>query len=197
MAELNLSALFARHETSIAFVPLPRYPAVSRDLSLVVPRGRLYGEIEEAARAAAGARLIAVRPTDVYRGPGLADGTYGLSINLVYQSAEGTMSSDEINTLQERVVAALALRCGAALRHRRKGRRSEWRSWTCWKKRSARPRRPCARCGRSAAPWSRTCAARAAKSKNCPPPAQTTPRRQDAWSACSRSAARWPSGWSG
>jgi len=115
-AEIDMTALCGRRERTIAFQPLPRYPAVSRDLSLVIPRGRLYGEIEEAVREAAAGRIVTVRPTDQYSGPGLPEGTYGLSINLVYQSAEGTLSSEEINDLQGRVTAALSRRCGAALR---------------------------------------------------------------------------------
>ena len=116
VAEIDLTELFALPAPAIRFRQLERFPAVSRDLSLVVPKSQPYGSMEKAIRAVAPERVACVSVFDRYPGEELPPGTVGLSVNIVYQHPERTLSAQEISDLQDRVLQTLAAKCGARLR---------------------------------------------------------------------------------
>ena len=116
VTEINLAEVFALPSPVIRFSPLPRFPAVSRDLSLIVPKNQPYGSMENAIREVAPERVAGVSVFDRYPGGTLPAGTVGLSINILYQHPERTLSTQEVADLQERVLETLAARYGAKLR---------------------------------------------------------------------------------
>jgi phenylalanyl-tRNA synthetase beta chain len=107
VAEMNLTEIFTLAPEPVIFRPLPRFPSVSRDLSLVVGNGRSYGEMERAIRDVAPDRIVSVSVFDRYLGETLPPGTAGLSINIVYQHPDRTLSNQEIADLQERIIENL------------------------------------------------------------------------------------------
>jgi phenylalanyl-tRNA synthetase beta chain len=116
VAEIHLDALFALPERDMSFIALPRFPSVSRDLSLIVSTQRSYRELEETVRAVAPDRIASISLFDSYRGGALPAGTVGLSINIVYQHPERTLASEEVSQLQERILESLKSRLGVRLR---------------------------------------------------------------------------------
>lgn len=116
VAEIDLAELYALPAPVIRFRPLPRFPAVSRDLSLVVPKNQPYRSMEEAIRACSPEMVAGVSVFDRYPGGELPPGTVGLSINIRYQHPERTLSAQEVADLQDRILATLATKYGAKLR---------------------------------------------------------------------------------
>lgn len=116
VAELKLDALFSRPDRRTAYRQLPRYPAVSRDLSLVARKEQAYGELEKAILATAPDRIVRVSVLDRYDGENLPPGTVGLTINIVYQHPDRTLASEEVTGLQERILEDLTGQFGVRLR---------------------------------------------------------------------------------
>ncbi len=112
--ELALEALL---EGAVpAFNPLSRFPAVSRDLALVVEQSVNATVLETAISQAAGEHLKAVSLFDVYVGQGVPEGHKSLAYNLTFQHAERTLKDDEIQQAVDNVVKTLAEGYGANLR---------------------------------------------------------------------------------
>jgi phenylalanyl-tRNA synthetase beta chain len=96
--------------------PVSRFPAVARDLAIVVARAVPEAEVHGAILAAGGELVRAARLFDVYAGEGIPQGKRSLAYALTYQSPERTLTDAEVDTVQARIVAALRERFDAALR---------------------------------------------------------------------------------
>jgi phenylalanyl-tRNA synthetase beta chain len=89
------------------FRGLPPFPAVERDLALVVPDRLSAGEVEAAIRARGGALLDGVALFDLYRGKGVREGHRSLAYRLRFVSPERTLTDDEVDGAVARVVGHL------------------------------------------------------------------------------------------
>jgi phenylalanyl-tRNA synthetase beta chain len=105
VAELSLDALGA--SGTVRFRPLPRAPAVSRDLSIVCGETVPAAAIEARLRGVAGPLLREVAVADRYQGPQVPEGHVSLTLTLVYQDPGRTLTSEEVEASLERVVREL------------------------------------------------------------------------------------------
>ncbi|MES3041049.1 MAG: phenylalanine--tRNA ligase subunit beta [Pseudomonadota bacterium] len=112
--ELQQSALL--QGTLPQFKPLSRFPAVSRDLALLVPDSVAAAEILTVVRENAGAVLRDLSVFDVYRGRGVADQHYSLALSLTWQDPERTLLDAEIQAWVENILQSASSTCGALLR---------------------------------------------------------------------------------
>jgi phenylalanyl-tRNA synthetase beta chain len=97
-----------------AFQPLPRYPVVSRDLALVVDQSVPAEKVEQGLRSSP---LVAqVLLFDVYQGEKVLRGKKSLAFRLFYQAPDRTLTSQEVNQVQEQLLARLERELGAKLR---------------------------------------------------------------------------------
>jgi len=108
LAEVDLDALLAAPPRAFTFRAYSRFPAVERDFSLLVPEAKKYGEIEQAVRGLGLAELRDLRPVDFFRGGGIAAGHYSLLLRVTFQSAERTLTSEEVGAMSQQIVGALA-----------------------------------------------------------------------------------------
>jgi phenylalanyl-tRNA synthetase beta chain len=120
VAELELDRLSpARGRPSEHVEPLPRYPFVVRDLSIIVdeslPAAIIRGTIQAAAESSA-APLVAIAFFDRYRGKGVPAGSVSLSIRLTFQARDRTLVDVEVQEGFDRIVSALAAAHGARQR---------------------------------------------------------------------------------
>ncbi len=116
VAELRLSALFAAAETRVLrYRPLPRFPAVERDLALLCAEDLPAAEIEATIRAAGGKLLESVSLFDVYQGSQIAAGQKSVAYSLTFRSAEGTLSDAEIDPAMQKIMRRLTEK-GCSLR---------------------------------------------------------------------------------
>jgi phenylalanyl-tRNA synthetase beta chain len=120
VAELSLDILeAARAPSPDATRPLPRFPFVVRDLSIVVagtlPAEIIRGTIQAAARTVP-APLASVAFFDRYQGKGVPDGAISISVRLLFQALDRTLTDSEVQNSVETIVAALAAEHRAVLR---------------------------------------------------------------------------------
>ncbi len=116
VAEVSLSALVARPPVVPRYVPLPRFPAVQRDLALVVPDDVTVAQVEAAIRGMSVPWLVRIALFDVYSGSQVRAGKRSLAWNLTYQAPDRTLTDPEVNEAHARVVSELARRFGAEVR---------------------------------------------------------------------------------
>jgi phenylalanyl-tRNA synthetase beta chain len=116
LMELDLEQLFSAIPTRQTYQPLSRFPAVQRDLAIVVERGTLEAEVAAAMRPAGEELVREVRLFDVYTGEGVDAAHKSLAYRLTYQSAERTLTDADVDAAQQRVLDALAKQFKAVLR---------------------------------------------------------------------------------
>lgn len=96
--------------------PLPRFPAVRRDLALVVGSGVTFESIEQVVRKAGSVPIADVQVFDRYRGRGIPKGCVSVAIQIVFQHSDRTLSTDEVQAAQDAIVAELGRTLDARLR---------------------------------------------------------------------------------
>jgi phenylalanyl-tRNA synthetase beta chain len=117
VAELKLSALEQIAELIPRYRQPPVFPAVSRDLNLVVDESVLWAEVAATVQKAAAPHAEAVEFQDVYRdAERLGAGKKSLLFTLTLRSPDGTLTNDEADQIRSRVVAACAKAHAAQLR---------------------------------------------------------------------------------
>jgi len=114
--ELDFEALAEQAVLRADYNPLPRYPAASRDIAVVVDRSVAAGELATTIREAGGDILESVRVFDVYTGERLGADKKSVALALLYRHGERTLTDEEVTAAHERVTAALAEKHGAELR---------------------------------------------------------------------------------
>jgi phenylalanyl-tRNA synthetase beta chain len=115
-AELDLSALLDGAQLVPQLRPLPRFPSVQRDLSLVVPEALPYQRIEQVVQELDLPYLQRLRHVTTYRGKPLDTGTKSVTIGLEFRSPSHTLTSGEVDEQVTRVVREAEHRLGAHLR---------------------------------------------------------------------------------
>ena len=115
-AEIELGRLHPLWRSEPRVRRIPRFPAIQRDLSIVVDGEVSYGDIESAIRDIEIEALRAIFPFDLYQGARLPRGKKGISIRLVYQRLDRTLVEEDANRFDQAVLASLRDRFGARLR---------------------------------------------------------------------------------
>ena len=116
VAELSLSTLLTLTPWTPHHQPLPRFPAVQRDLALIVPDVVAAGEIETAIRAMRLLFLTRVALFDVYAGEQIGQGRRSLAWSLTFQAPDRTLRDSEVNDLHAGIVRELVKRFNAEVR---------------------------------------------------------------------------------
>lgn len=115
-AELDVAALLSCRGAEAEYHPLPRFPAVLRDIAVVCAEEVTVGALEECIRSAGGALLKDVSLFDIYRGPGILPGMKSVAFNLTLRSDESTITSEAADQDVAAILAALRSRLNAVLR---------------------------------------------------------------------------------
>jgi phenylalanyl-tRNA synthetase beta chain len=115
-AELNFTKLFELRLPDATYVPLPKYPAVTRDLSLICDEAVTVAEAEAVITAAAGKLLRNVRLFDIYRGVGVPEGKKSLAFSLELRADDRTLTDADSEGVVTKVLDALKSRLNATLR---------------------------------------------------------------------------------
>lgn len=114
--ELDFSALLELSLPVEKFRPLPRFPAVGRDVAFLLADQVPAARAEEVIRQHAGPYLESLELFDVYRGEGIPPGHRSLAYSLVYRSPEKTLTDREVDEIHSRVRQALEAELGVTLR---------------------------------------------------------------------------------
>jgi phenylalanyl-tRNA synthetase beta chain len=117
VTELDLDALEALSTGSTLRVdPLPRYPSVTRDISILVADTLAAADIRSTVHEAAPAILVRATEFDRYQGKGVPDGRVSLSLRLTFRSSDRTLTDAEVQAAMDAVLGALKNRHAAVQR---------------------------------------------------------------------------------
>jgi phenylalanyl-tRNA synthetase beta chain len=116
VAELSLSALLELGAPTVRYHPLPRYPAVQRDLAVLVPAEVAAGEMEAAIRELRLPLLTRIGLFDVYAGDQVPPGWRSLAWRLTFQAPDRTLRDAEVNAQFARIVQEIGERFKAEVR---------------------------------------------------------------------------------
>ncbi|MGI6180965.1 MAG: phenylalanine--tRNA ligase subunit beta [Agathobaculum sp.] len=115
-AELQFEKLFAAIETEKLYHPLPKFPASTRDIAVLVDDSVPAAAMQAAIEQAAGAILENVKLFDVYKGKGIPEGKKSVAYSLSMRAADRTLTDEECDKAMKNALAALETSFGAALR---------------------------------------------------------------------------------
>ena len=115
-AELNFSQMFELQLPEATYVPLPKYPGVSRDLSLICDEEITVAQVEDTITAAAGKLLRGVKLFDIYRGVGVPEGKKSMAFSMELRADDRTLTDTDSEAVVAKVLAALKEKLSATLR---------------------------------------------------------------------------------
>jgi phenylalanyl-tRNA synthetase beta chain len=107
VAEIRVEGLLREEPGVVRVRPLPRFPAVARDLSVLASPGATAERIRSVVRDGAGRLLRSVLVTDRFEGPPVPDGKVSLTLSLVFQHPERTLTGEEVQEAVDRAVEIL------------------------------------------------------------------------------------------
>lgn len=116
VAELNLDKLYEASNTVKVYKALPKFPAVTRDIALLVDDEILVQQIEDTIRKAGGNYVEMVKLFDVYKGKQIAEGKKSIAYAIAYRDESKTLTDKEVNKVHDRILKALEFKLGAQLR---------------------------------------------------------------------------------
>lgn len=116
IAEIDLDTVYSLANDTIIFKSLPKYPAITRDIALVVEDKIEVASIEEVIMDNAGGLVEACRLFDVYKGDQIGQGYKSVAYSIVYRSLEKTLTDDDVVAVHDKILAQLKARLGAELR---------------------------------------------------------------------------------
>lgn len=119
LAEMNLAPVLeavAKHSATLRYEPLPRFPAVERDFSLILDDGTTLAKIEAVVRGLAIPSLRRIEVADLFRGGQIPGGKHSLLVRLTFQSDAATLTDPELADFSSRIASALSEKLGATLR---------------------------------------------------------------------------------
>ena len=115
-AELDLTKMMGLLLPEPTYVPLPKYPAVSRDLAIVCDEEVTVAQAEKVIAAAAGKLLRDVKLFDIYRGVGVPAGKKSMAFSLELRADDRTLTDSDSESVTSKVLKALEDQLGAILR---------------------------------------------------------------------------------
>ncbi|WP_455105206.1 phenylalanine--tRNA ligase subunit beta [Peptostreptococcus sp.] len=116
IAEIDLDTVYSQADDTIVFKSLPKYPAITRDIALVVKNEVEVAAIEEVIMDNAGGLVEACKLFDVYKGDQIGQGYKSVAYSIVYRSSDKTLTDDDVLAVHDKILAELKARLGAELR---------------------------------------------------------------------------------
>jgi len=115
-AELDFEQLMALPTAAVKVKAIPRFPAIVRDLSLIVDERTAWADIMESLRSKSPPELEGVRFVGIYRGKAIGPGKKSVTLSLRFRDEEGTLTHERVDEFEAEIVNALAASIKAELR---------------------------------------------------------------------------------
>jgi phenylalanyl-tRNA synthetase beta chain len=107
IAEVDLQTLLESKEQTIVYRPLPIYPSIVRDVSLLVKRNQSFAEIQKAIAEQGFELCRNIEFVDIYEGQGVAEDERSITIRLEYRSDERTLLDEEVDSIHRQILQSL------------------------------------------------------------------------------------------
>jgi phenylalanyl-tRNA synthetase beta chain len=115
-AELRLAPLFTNTNLSPLYQEVPKFPVSERDLNFILDEQVPWQELSEIVKSAAGSNLESLTFVGQYRGQQIAANKKSYVVRLNYRASDRTLTNEEVEVAQQRVIKACTEKLGAALR---------------------------------------------------------------------------------
>ena len=112
---LDTDVMFANAQIEKSYHPLPKYPAITRDIAVICNEDIPVLTLEKAMSQSAGKTLESIKLFDVYQGSQIETGKKSVAFNLALRSAEGTLTDEQAAATMKKIMTALE-KAGAVLR---------------------------------------------------------------------------------
>lgn len=116
LADLDFDRMVEHTNMERKYKPLPKYPAITRDIAIVVDMDVTVGDIQKEILSKGQGLIENVELFDVYTGEQVESGKKSLAFSITYRSYERTLIDDEVNAIQNSIVETLESRFDAKLR---------------------------------------------------------------------------------
>jgi len=113
---LEVEALVKNADMEVEYKPLPKFPAVTRDIAMLVKDEVLVKEIEDVISSNAGNILEDMKLFDVYKGKQIPEGMKSVAYSITFRGQDRTLTDDEVNAKMQKILDALKDKLGAQLR---------------------------------------------------------------------------------
>jgi len=115
-AEIDFEQLSTMQAGPVKVKPIPKFPAIERDLSIVVDEAIAWADISEAVDKKASAELEAIHFVGIYRGKGIPSGKKSVTLTLTFRDEDGTLTHEAVDRFEANIVDSLAKSVAAELR---------------------------------------------------------------------------------
>ncbi|MGG7176183.1 phenylalanine--tRNA ligase subunit beta [Clostridium paraputrificum] len=116
VAELDLDLLYEAADTKKEYTPIPKFPAATRDIAVLVDDSVLAGDIEETIRKAGGALVEKISLFDIYKGEQIEAGKKSIAYAIIYRDPKKSLTDNDVNKVHEKILKSLEHKLGAQLR---------------------------------------------------------------------------------
>ncbi|MCF7956889.1 MAG: phenylalanine--tRNA ligase subunit beta [Phycisphaerae bacterium] len=116
MAQIDFNALMKRDGTTPRLQPISRFPAITRDLSLVLAEDVAWTNIEKSIESNHIDELCQLNYVGIYRGKGIDKGFKSLTLSMIFRKDNETLTHEQVDTFQEVIMADLKEKFNAVLR---------------------------------------------------------------------------------
>jgi phenylalanyl-tRNA synthetase beta chain len=116
LAELNFDLLLARRNPAKSFKPIPAYPAIRRDIAMLLPEATLHEAVMNAVRQAKPQNLEKAELFDIFRGKNVPEGQKSMAYAFTYRNADRTLTDAEVNTTHSALIEHLRQSLHATVR---------------------------------------------------------------------------------
>ncbi len=111
----DFDALLRHAKSHKAYLPIPEYPGIKRDISFFVDKKTEYEKIKQAV-ISSHALVSGAEPFDVYEGKGVAEGKKSIALHIIFQSAHRTLEAKEADEAFDKIISVLKKDFGAEIR---------------------------------------------------------------------------------
>jgi phenylalanyl-tRNA synthetase beta chain len=119
LAEIQLDPLYAQiraAKDARRYEPIPRFPAVERDFSLLLADGTPFSDVVKTIRSLHISEIASIDAADLFRGKNVPTGKYSLLVRVTFQSREATLTDAQTSEFSAKIISALEKNLGAQLR---------------------------------------------------------------------------------
>ncbi len=116
VAEIDLDKVLKVEKEIVSYRPLPNFPSIERDVSLLISRDLSFANIRNAITAGNFENLHAVDFVDIYEGKGLSESERSLTLRLIYRAEERTLTDAEVDAVHQKILSFVETEFNAKLR---------------------------------------------------------------------------------
>jgi phenylalanyl-tRNA synthetase beta chain len=119
LAEIELETFYAQiraAKEARRYEPLPRFPAVERDFSLLLADGTAFSDVVNTIHSLNISEIASIESADLFRGKNVPAGKYSLLVRVTFQSREATLTDAQTSDFSDKIISALEKQLGAQLR---------------------------------------------------------------------------------